>query len=886
MKNLKKVLALALAIALSLTMFAGAAFTDQEEINKTEAVDTLVALGVINGMPDGSFNPDGNVTRAEMAKMIYAVRMRGNTDAGNFAGLSTSFTDLYDTWYRGYVKWAQAAGIIDGKSATTFDPNGSVTGTEAAKMLLVLAGYTSDRAGLTGVNWETNTIRYASQAGLLDNMDNVDLSQALPREYAAQLIYNALFIPMVRWSNDSQSFEEITNSSQEGDQGYGSVTTIGLQYMDLRMTDLTYMGDYASGDASKKGYISLSKNSTPVEIEYTMPNGNEWMFEEVTVLYQDNNLRGTVGSLDSNDAIYGITNSGNNVVYTTTADQLKNIYDGSAATDDKIKFGGVTYDVTDTVTYDINNGAATGTYSDTSTTASAAKNLFDAMKVNSSLNLNTKIKFVCDEYGEIAYAAITDKLDGFGDIVSLSSDKITVRGMTGGTKDIEDDNVVLYDGAAKDDAVYYYTQNASGRGQEIVVAKANVISGKITAITGATNAKTITINGNTYKVSAFTSNVNEFTTAVELGTEYEVVLDGNYWVGAKAISGSDDYAMVIASEGSTINGLSVKMLLADGTTAVYKVHEDSLYTPADDIDAAAEAVLVTYSVTDDGVKLTQVTTPTADTGTAYNSDTKTLTIDGTGYLTNSNAIAFICTDTAKNTWKAYAADDLNTYSAVAGKAYAGLKNNQVSAYSLVMNATPSGVASGDLIGYVIDDGTLVEDGSDYYFNYTVWNGEEDVVVRGYATAKNAADSECTKLRKGNFIKITDFDATKAYKDADSNVTQLTVATTDVADSVGANAVATVKTKSLDTTRGLLIMTNKTWSNATTSAGTDFAAKLDSDYKVIGVNTEDKEKVEGAAVTSFNDIYGSDFANALVLTNGDGEVTHIFIDVNNKISDAK
>ena len=113
MKNLKKVLALALAIALSLTMFAGAAFTDQEEINKTEAVDTLVALGVINGMPDGSFNPDGNVTRAEMAKMIYAVRMRGNTDAGNFAGLSTSFTDLYDDWYRGYVKWAQAAGIID-----------------------------------------------------------------------------------------------------------------------------------------------------------------------------------------------------------------------------------------------------------------------------------------------------------------------------------------------------------------------------------------------------------------------------------------------------------------------------------------------------------------------------------------------------------------------------------------------------------------------------------------------------------------------------------------------------------------------------------------------------------------------------------------------------
>ena len=59
MKNLKKVLALVLAFACAFTMFAGAAFTDQADIKATDAVDMLVALGVVDGFEDGSFQPNG-----------------------------------------------------------------------------------------------------------------------------------------------------------------------------------------------------------------------------------------------------------------------------------------------------------------------------------------------------------------------------------------------------------------------------------------------------------------------------------------------------------------------------------------------------------------------------------------------------------------------------------------------------------------------------------------------------------------------------------------------------------------------------------------------------------------------------------------------------------
>ena len=69
--HLKKV-ALVLAFACAFTMFAGAAFTDQSDIAvDSDVVDTMTALGVIEGYLDGSFRPDDTVTRGEMAKMIY-----------------------------------------------------------------------------------------------------------------------------------------------------------------------------------------------------------------------------------------------------------------------------------------------------------------------------------------------------------------------------------------------------------------------------------------------------------------------------------------------------------------------------------------------------------------------------------------------------------------------------------------------------------------------------------------------------------------------------------------------------------------------------------------------------------------------------------------------
>ena len=90
--------------ACAFTMFAGAAFTDSADIKATEAVDTLSALGVIDGYTDGSFKPNGTVTRAEMAKMIFVVWNGGKSDASAYQSMNSAFADTKNHWAAGYGK--------------------------------------------------------------------------------------------------------------------------------------------------------------------------------------------------------------------------------------------------------------------------------------------------------------------------------------------------------------------------------------------------------------------------------------------------------------------------------------------------------------------------------------------------------------------------------------------------------------------------------------------------------------------------------------------------------------------------------------------------------------------------------------------------------------
>ena len=193
MNNLKRVLGLGLVgtmLAGMLTMGASAAdFTDADKIQHNDAVNILVALKIVDGKPDGGFDPEGNVTRAEMAKMI-AVAMNGGSDANTGTKTTPTYTDIKGHWAESYIEYCADLGIISGRGDGTFDPGANVKGLEATKMVLTALGYDATAYKLTGNSWAVRTDELARQASpkLYEDLETVMMAENATRDTAAQLI--------------------------------------------------------------------------------------------------------------------------------------------------------------------------------------------------------------------------------------------------------------------------------------------------------------------------------------------------------------------------------------------------------------------------------------------------------------------------------------------------------------------------------------------------------------------------------------------------------------------------------------------------------------------------------------------------------------------------
>lgn len=192
MKNLKRVLALVMVVALVFSLSVSAlAFTDDAAITNNQAVNVLSELGVIKGYPDGSFRPTDNVTRAEMAKMITVILNKGVDDPSQFDSGVTDLTDISWNWGKSYITYCYLLNIIAGYGDGTFRPDNEVTVQEAAKMILVALGFDVTQEGLEGVNWAVNANARANQYDIYTGVTQ-GVNEAATRDTIAQMLYNML----------------------------------------------------------------------------------------------------------------------------------------------------------------------------------------------------------------------------------------------------------------------------------------------------------------------------------------------------------------------------------------------------------------------------------------------------------------------------------------------------------------------------------------------------------------------------------------------------------------------------------------------------------------------------------------------------------------------
>ena len=98
-----------------------------------DAVRQMTGFGLVNGYTDGTFKPNGNLTRAEAATIFY--RLLTDSTRKAYATTYNSFKDVPATaWYNTAVSTMAKLGIVNGGADGYFRPNDAITREEMAAM--------------------------------------------------------------------------------------------------------------------------------------------------------------------------------------------------------------------------------------------------------------------------------------------------------------------------------------------------------------------------------------------------------------------------------------------------------------------------------------------------------------------------------------------------------------------------------------------------------------------------------------------------------------------------------------------------------------------------------------------------------------------------------
>ena len=655
--NLKKVLALVLAFACAFTMFAGAAFTDQADIKvKSDVVDTLVSLGVIEGFEDGSFQPNGTVTRAQMAKMIYVLRT-GNSDASAYNDDKTSFTDIGSHWARGYIKYCQSLGIIAGKSSTIFAPNANVTAQEAAKMLLVTLGYDAQKAGLTGAGWASKTNALADEAGLLEDV-NTSFTAACPRQYAAQLIYNAIDAVTVAWRDDAYTKYNYNGSENK---------TVGEKYMGLNKT-VGILNDVTK-DTDKNTF------SLTVNVNTTESNGKKLgTFTKVTKDYSALKYQKVKVLYKDKDNVFG--------VYSMTDDNtvVSNVMDNVKLDSNKLKIDGTKYTIASSSEVYVDGALQYVKTVDQSGNVTAfTTKAAEAVQVNNAARVATISEWVAknsegDNIGKASSVQAISNTDS-SKINILKVTTYTVKKVTyvgtdyinaGGARKDDDYN---YPSDIKKDDYAVISSKGNYADDKGLITKAETVEGKVTGTKGNDQ---VMIDGKWYTADykAGTTNVIEDWPSSN-ATVKLVLVNGFVEFVDTVTAGTADMVMVIETGSS--NGLGnskvADLMLSDGSRKTVELDSDSEYGYNNTPVTFGSPKLATYEVSKGKYTLKKVS-GTARNGYDIYATAASQDVDGdmkgnvtlAGQKTDSNSKLFFKSDAV--VFVKYKTDD---YKVVTGK---------------------------------------------------------------------------------------------------------------------------------------------------------------------------------------------------------------------------
>mgnify|MGYP003090965167 FL=1 len=865
MRNLKKVLSLVLCVAVMLSvmvMGAGAAFSDQDKIKNTEAVDACVALNIIGGYEDGSYHPERNIKRSEITKMI-CVALNGGKEPNVSTNTTPTFSDVRGTsaaWAEGYIESCVAQGIISGVGGGRFSPNGNVTGTQLAKMLLVSLGYNANTEGFVGNAWATNVNVIASQKGLYEGLESMDTSAALTRDNAAQMVWNAMNAYEVEYKTTIVTGEDgkletiVTVQDKVVGDNDDKITLLEDKYDAKAITGTLTKVKQDNGKSTYNITIENAKynggtyNGGTVSYTDVSKDYSDLLYQNVRVLVKpDKNGKDAV--------VYGVYATGKNTVQTGLLADLK--MDGT-----KAKLDGTKYDLANTNTVYVDGVKQSDNIKTWLTTNGEG---------NATYGKGSEVELLAVD-GTSDYSILKVTTFEVKEITYVGSDYVTA-----GTK-YSDDDYVISDGLKKGDyaLISKGSNYADSKGR---IEKATVVEGKVTSTKGSDE---VMIDGTWYTM-------NTGVTAPKLNASAKLVLVNGYVYAVDTVTaGSSDVALVVEVGNSNTVGskyYQARLILADGTDKVVNIEKNDGNDQALDSKnfAGYSNKLAAYDVSKDVYTLTFITTASDQKDMAgyenfyYAEDA---TIDGSVRTSNVKGFTGASDNTYKETVNRAYFDDNATvfvkyknddYKVVTGEA--ARKWDEITPSMVRMlteeksNSQYIGVAYVDLgeknvpggsdktYAVALDDSyTSKIDGTTYTI-VKAWNGTEETEYKYEGTLSGG-------IKKGSVFEYS------SNGDGTVDIDKLTATTTQVKTyDKGSGEITFADT-----------VTNLTGSNAKIDAKDTTVLFVDSDAATGETNGEIQLAPE------FNgDATNHDDNVTVYVDSGDDCITLIVVDVQNKMA---
>ena len=712
MRNLKKVLSLVLCVAMMLSVMvvgAGAAFSDQSKIKNTEAVDACTALNIIGGYPDGSFKPEGNITRAEVTKMI-CVALNGGKEPNLATNATPTFSDVRtnanSAWAEKYIESCASQGIVSGVGGGKFAPAGNVTGTQLAKMLLVSLGYKSENEGFTGNAWATNVNTVASAKGLYEGLESIDPSAAITRDNAAQMVWNALNAYEVEYKTnlvadkDGKLSTQITVQDKVVGDNDDKITLLEDKYEAKAITGTLSDVTQDNGKDTYSITVDNPMYKGKAYADYTGKDGDTpyVTYTDVTNDYSAlkyQNVRVLVKpSKNGKDAVvYGVYATSKNTTQTGLLADLK--MDGGKAKLDGTKYTLAKKNGNEATTVYVNGVKAyekDKSGKDTTTPMTISKWLETNAEGTKENDKGSTVKLLATD-GTTNYSILEVTTYTVKQVTYVGSDYVTA-----GTK-YSDDDYVLDSNLKKDDYAVISTAgnyaNNKGRLDKATVVEGKITSTKTTNVTenGKTVAKInkVAINGTWYETSVAKTGDS----ALRMSASVKLVLVNGYIYDIDTITaGTADIALIVKmGESSTVGSkyYQARLILADGTDKVVDVEKKDGNGNALSSDFSQyDNMLATYDVSKDVYTLTVINGQSAKGDMAGYENfyyTSSATIDGSIRATSTNKkFSDNSNNTATGVSRAYFYDTATVfvkykgddYKVVSGKTVKGWKETKVS----------------------------------------------------------------------------------------------------------------------------------------------------------------------------------------------------------------